>query len=195
LSGKVRPPGPLLRLARLIAGHSDVRRSSDRSEGAVLLLLLAGFLASIVGASLLGAHVYRAEHANAAGLRPVEAVLARNGPAGSLSGFGQVRASWRQPGGGRRAGLLTTVTAPGIWGAPAGTRIQIWVTSSGTPVPPPSEMVMVFSAVLIELGVISGSGVALLVCYGLCRLGLDRRRLRDWESAWAATGPRWTSRR
>ena len=125
----------------------------------------------------------------------MQAVLNQNGPSDSLSGFGQVRVSWRRPDGGRRAGLLTTVTAPGIWDAPAGTRVQIWVTSSGTPVAPPSGMVMVCNAILAEFGVITGSGVALIVCYGLCRLALDRRRLRDWESAWAATGPRWTSRR
>jgi hypothetical protein len=34
----------------------------------------------------------------------------------------------------------------------------------------------------------------LLVCYGLCRLVLDRRRLAAWESAWSLTGPRWTTR-
>jgi hypothetical protein len=26
-------------------------------------------------------------------------------------------------------------------------------------------------------------------------LALDKRRLAAWESAWTATGPRWTSRR
>ena len=40
-----------------------------------------------------------------------------------------------------------------------------------------------------------GAGIALIVCYWLCRLVLDRRRLAAWESAWALTGPRWTTRR
>ncbi len=32
--------------------------------------------------------------------------------------------------------------------------------------------------------------MTLPVCYGLCRLVLDSRRLAAWESAWSLTGPR-----
>ena len=43
--------------------------------------------------------------------------------------------------------------------------------------------------------IVAGAAAGLLICYGLCRVVLDKRRLDAWESAWAATGPRWTSRR
>jgi len=66
MSSQVRPPGPLLRLTRLAVSRSDLRRSSDRAEGTVLLLLLAVFIGSLVGAGLLGTRIYQAERANAA---------------------------------------------------------------------------------------------------------------------------------
>jgi hypothetical protein len=34
----------------------------------------------------------------------------------------------------------------------------------------------------------------LAFCYRLCQRLLDRRRLANWSSAWAVTGPQWTSR-
>jgi len=109
---------------------------------------------------------------------------------------GQALARWRAPDGRELSGLLTTVTAPGIWAAAPGTRVQVWVTSSGEPTtPPPSRALMIFNAVLFAFWAAGAAGVALLCCYRLCRRALDRRRLAAWESAWALTGPRWTSRR
>jgi hypothetical protein len=54
---------------------------------------------------------------------------------------------------------------------------------------------MIFNAVLAAVSAAVGAAVVLLISYGLCRFVLDRRRLAAWESAWAMTGPRWTSRR
>ena len=54
---------------------------------------------------------------------------------------------------------------------------------------------MMASAVLMALAVAAGIAAGLFIPYWLCRLVLDRRRLGAWESAWASTGPRWTSRR
>ena len=45
------------------------------------------------------------------------------------------------------------------------------------------------------LAVAAVAAMALLICYALGRLVLDRRRLAAWESAWNLTGPRWTTRR
>jgi hypothetical protein len=54
---------------------------------------------------------------------------------------------------------------------------------------------MVLTALLAGVTVTAGAAVVLILCYHLCRMVLDRHRLARWESAWAATGPRWTSRR
>ena len=54
---------------------------------------------------------------------------------------------------------------------------------------------MIFNALAVGAAAAGGAGVALLICYALCRLALDRRRLAAWESAWSLTGPRWTTRR
>ena len=92
--------------------------------------------------------------------------------------------------------MLTTATAPGIAGAAAGARIPVWLDRSGQPVAPPGgQVAMIVNALAPSTAVAGGAGMTLLVCYGLCRLVLDRRRLAAWESAWSLTGPRWTTRR
>ncbi len=194
MRGNPQPPGRLQRLARLLVSRSALRRHSDRIEGAALILLLAGVLMGAVAGVLLGMHDYQAQRANAARLRPVTAVLLQAGPADNLNDFGQARARWRAPDGRERVGQLTSVTAPGIWDVPAGTRVRVWVTSAGIPVQPPSSLESFSVAALAAASTAGGSALALLICYWLCRLLLDRQRLRAWESAWAATEPRWTRR-
>jgi hypothetical protein len=194
MPGAPRPPGLLRRLARLLVSRNPLRRPSDRIEGVVLIAVLAGLLAAAAAGLVLGGHVYRQQRAGQARLHPVTAVLSQNGPGDSLDGFGQARARWRAPDGRQRAGLLNTVTAPGIWNAPAGTRVRVWVTRSGAPATPPNDLEALALAALAAAGVAGGGGVVLIIWYWLCRLVLDRQRLRAWESAWAATGPRWTRR-
>ena len=79
---------------------------------------------------------------------------------------------------------------------PAGTRVQIWLNAADEPAaPPPGATVVLFTAIVIAISAACGAGIALILCYWLFRLVLDRRRLAAWESAWALTGPRWTTRR
>jgi hypothetical protein len=86
-------------------------------------------------------------------------------------------------------------TAPGITGASAGTRVRIWLASSGEPAePPPSLSGQVYGAVILAFALTCGAGLGLLACYWLSRLALERRRLAGWQSDWALTGPRWTTR-
>ena len=124
------------------------------------------------------------------------AVLSQSRPSDSyLAGYGVAAARWRVPDGQWRSGTLTTETAPGISGAPAGTRVRVWLTSSGDPAAPPgSQAGTVFTAVLFAIDGAGGAGIVMIICYWLCRLALDRRRLAAWESARARIGPLWTTR-
>jgi hypothetical protein len=184
-------------LSRLLAGRNPLRRSYDRIEGAVLVTLAAAFLLAVAGASVLGGHVYGAQQTETARLHVTVATLTQPGPtiAGQLQP-GHARARWAAADGRQQRGVLTSVTAPDIIGAPAGTRVPVWLNHAGQPgLPPPSRALMIFYALLTAISAVAGATVALIISYAVCRLVIDRRRLAAWESAWALTGPRWTSRR
>jgi hypothetical protein len=189
---------PIQRQARLLAGWNPLRRPHDRIEGATIVVLTAAFLATMAWASFLGARLYQSQLAGAAQLRPATAILTQDGPRPDirLVPTGQVLAHWPGPGGREKSGVLEAVTAPGISGAVAGARVLVWLNRRGQPVAqPPGRALMMVGAVLMALAVVAGIAAGLLLPYRLCRLVLDRRRLAAWESAWASTGPRWTSRR
>jgi ABC-type Fe3+ transport system permease subunit len=124
-------------------------------------------------------------------------VLTQAGPGnGLLVTSGEAAARWRAPDGHRRWGWLTTTTAPDIGGAPAGARVQVWLTRSGEPeAPPPGPWEAGFASVMVAIGAACCAGILLIICYWLCRLALDRRRLAAWASEWSVAGPRWTTRR
>lgn len=185
------------RLVRWLARRNALRRPVDRIEGAILVVLSAALLAAVAVAAVLGTHMYQSQRAASAGLRPAVAVLIQAGPlySGPVRA-GQAEARWRDRGGGERSGVLTTMSAPGIIGAAAGARIPVWLDRSGQPAAPPGEQIaMIVNALVLGVAMAGGAAVALLICYVLCRLVLDRRRLTAWESAWSLTGPRWTTRR
>ncbi len=178
-------------------GRNQLRRPCDRIEGAVVLLLLAAFLAAIAGTVFLGRHIYESQRAAAARVHPGVAVLTKNGPYNAgLNWAGQTTARWRTSDGRLHSGVLTTQTTPAIWNAPAGDRIPVWLTASGQPVAaPPDAAEVIFTSVVIGVAAAGGAGTVLIGCYGLARLLLDWRRLAAWESAWDLTGPLWTPRR
>ena len=188
---------PVRRLARLLIGRNTLRRPADRIEGIVIVLLAAVFLAAVAAASWLGVRVYHAQRVGADGLRPAVAVLTQAGPGNAyLPATGQAAARWRAPDGQRRSGFLTTMTAPDIGGAPAGARVQVWLTRSGEPETPPSgTWEVAFASAVVGIGAACCAGVVLVICYWLCRQALDRRRLAAWAGEWSVTGPRWTTRR
>src|SRR5712691_5957688 len=184
-------------LVRLLAGRNALRRPVDRIEGVVLAALSASFLVAVAVASILSAHTYQSQRVASVGVRPAVAVLIQAGPFySSVAHLGQAGARWRDPGGGEQFGVLTTATTPSIIGAAAGARIPVWLDRSGQPVAPPGgQVAMIVNALAVRAGAAGGAVAALLICYALCRLALDRRRLAAWESTWSLTGPRWTTRR
>ncbi len=189
---------PLARLARLLLGRNELRRSSDRIEGCVVAVLLVAFLTATVTAGILAVRTYQSQRAAGARLRPTVAVLSQPGPDVSavLVPTATTRASWKLPNGTRRTGLLSTLTAPDISYAPRGASVPVWLDHSGQPLlAPPGPVDMMLNAVFVAVCVIAAAAVLLILCYGVCRMILERHRLAQWESAWTAIGPQWTRRR
>ncbi len=200
MSGRARwAAGPVPRLARLFLARNELRRPCDRAEGAILAALAAAFGTVIVLAGVLAGRLYQSERAAAARLHPAVAVLSAPGPVvtglSAPSAQVQAQAVWRVAGGAERSGVLTAGTAPAIDDAGAGATVTVWLNRAGVPQPPPpGQDVMVANALGAGAVLAAGAGALLAACYGLCRRALDRRRLARWGQAWAATGPRWTSR-
>ena len=194
--GPARPPARAVRLARLAIGPSTLRRPSDQVEGFLVLLLAAAFLAAVALAPSFGERLYQFQRADAVRLHPATAVLMQAGPSDNyMTSVGEATARWRAPDGQQRKGVLSTLTAPGISGAAAGTRVPVWLTSSGQPqAPPVSAVDATFGAVVLTIAAVLGTAIVLLTCYALGRLAIDRRRLAKWTSEWSLTGPRWTTR-
>lgn len=197
MAGEARAPGRLpRRMTRFLMSRNKLRRSSDRTEAAIVAVLSAAFLGAVAVAPSFGMRIYQWELARSAHLHQAVAVLSQAGPPVSYwFGYGEATARWQLPDGKWRSGLLTTGNAPAIEGAPAGARVRVWLTGSGEPAdPPPSQSGLVFGAAALAFGASCGAGLVLAMCYGLARVVLDRRRLAAWESDWALTGPRWTTR-
>jgi len=108
----------------------------------------------------------------------------------------EVLARWPAPGGRERSGVLTAVTDPVITSTAPGTRVPVWLNRYYEPVAPPAGQILMTTVALLTAVITAvGAALGLLICYWLCRVALDQRRSAAWESAWALTGPRWTSRR
>ena len=200
MSAESRRTGrPLRRMARLLLGKNELRRLSDRIEGAILVALSVAFLTAAVVAAFLAGHIYQWQRAADGGLRPTVAVPSKPGPvvvnASEPTAYLQAQATWRLADGSERSGLLTLWTAPAIYGARTGSAVPVWLDQSGNPQsPPPGQDDRILNTLTVVTVILAVVAVLLLYCYRLCRLALDRHRLARWELAWAATGPRWTSR-
>lgn len=181
----------------MFLSRNELRRSSDRIEGVVVAMLLGAFVAAVIVAALLADHVYRSAQATSASLRPAVAVLSWPGAITETPILHEATAmaTWQLTDGATRSGLLTTNDAPGIYGQAAGASVPLWLDRSGEPAPPPQGAAgMAVGATMAALAVVVAAASVLAFCYRLCQRGLDRRRLADWSSAWAVTGPRWSSR-
>jgi hypothetical protein len=184
-------------MLRMFVRRNALRRGSDRVEGVVVAVLMVAFVAAVVVAGLLAAHVYRSEQATAASLRQTVAVLSWPGAITETPILHQATAmaTWQLSDGATRSGLLTTDVVPGIYGQPAGASVQLWLGRTGAPAAPPQGAAgMAVGATMAGLAVVVAAATLLAFCYRLCQRLLDRRRLANWSSAWAVTGPQWTSR-
>ena len=182
---------------RLGLDGNPLRRRIDKIAACLAALLMAVFL---IGAPMLSMAAARwAGHAAAAGQRAerswreVPAVLLHGAPLpamGWMFGATWVTARWTAPDGHKRAGTIPVSTS-----LAAGRTVQLWVDTAGSPTgPPPRHGAAVAGEALVAAMATAGLGAVLWWLAGAGRRMLDRRRLADWEAAWAAVGPQWTRR-
>ena len=188
------------RLARKLGLDANpLRRRTDRIATLLTAQLLLVFL---VGAPLLAIGTYSwAGRVGAAELRAerswhvVSAVLlktvsAPNSFATGLFGYSWVPARWVAPNGTARSGNI-----PVEVGMAAGRKVPIWVDGAGRPTDAPltHRAVQARAATMAAVATTALVFVLSFLAWAGHKL-LDRRRLADWELAWAIVGPKWTKR-
>ena len=185
--------------ARMGLDGNPLRRRTDRlatwlAAQFLVVVLIAVPLAAIAAfgwASRSGAAELRAERA----WRVVPAVLLRSVPvadsfAGGVFGYAWVPARWTAPDGRVRTGDI-----PVEVGLRTGRKVSMWVDATGMP----TDIPLTHRAVLARAATAAAVASILLLLVLSClacagRWLLDRRRLADWELAWAIVGPQWTKR-
>jgi hypothetical protein len=73
--------------------------------------------------------------------------------------------------------------------------VPIWVTPAGLPAGPPLThgAVVARSALAAAVAPVA-LAITLAFVAAVTRWMLDRRRLANWDAAWATVGPQWTKR-
>ena len=185
------------RVGALSLGRSPLRREVDRIEASIFAGLLAAFL---IGAPLLAIAAGRWEHSAAAAeqraqqsVHLVTAVLLQDVPdiaVGDGTWDAGALARWTASDGKSFVGdILDTA------GAPAGSRVQIWVDGSGRQTYPPLTRRGLETRVITAAALAPAAFAITLLTVALClRWLLNRRRLAGWGASWADIGPRWTRR-
>jgi hypothetical protein len=177
---------------------NPLRRRTDR----IATWLMAQFLVVVlIGAPLFGiaaftwaGRVGAAEQHAERSWRAVPAVLLRSVPApdsfaGGVFGYAWVPARWTAPDGQGRSGDIPVEV--GL----VGRRVLLWVDAAGRPTDAPLTHRAVVARAATAAAVATVVLLIALSCLALIvRWLLDRRRLADWELAWAIVGPKWTKR-
>lgn len=177
---------------------NPLRRRTDKIATCLAAQLFAAFL---MGALLLSvAAISWAGRAAAAdqqaqrSWRQVSAVLLHAPQTTvALAGFAELSwapAQWTAPDGRARTGEIPV--SPDLT---AGQVVPLWVDAAGWPTGPPLSHRGVLAREAAAAAVATVTlGIVLLCLAGVGRWVLNRRRLADWEAAWASVGPQWTRR-
>lgn len=198
--------GPFGRVARfwrrIHLGRNPLARRSDRVEGALLAIVVLGMLIALPVAAFLGAKTYHGQLAlseeQVSTRHLATATLVQDAPApvpasdgaylaAGNTGSAGVLAHWTGPGGVERFGAITADP-----GATAGTRVPVWLSAAGDPLPAPLT-----TGDAQTTGVLAGiftwvvAALALSGVYWATRLILDRRRAARWDREWLHVGNRW----
>lgn len=190
-------PAPTQLLRRLTWGWNPMCRPGDRLEWTTaltiaVLALLAVPISAAIGTATQTRLELAAFEQTTNGLRATAVVLRDVperpiGPSGLVDQQPAVKATWTQPDGTPRTGLITTRA-----GTKAGSRVTIWLDESGAPTRPPMRPGdIALSAVLAAVFTLLMAEIALVLAYVLTRVLLDRARLSRWETEWARIEPDW----
>jgi hypothetical protein len=195
-----RAPGLLTRLARrhgLV--RSPLRRTTDRIEAAVTVVLVVLAVLVVPAAILIARGIYHRELTEAAAMAThrtaVTAVLLTDAQlqhAGSAepNSATTALARWQLPHGQQRS-------AP-LWvGADrhAGDRVPIWIDQHGNRTDPPETPgFMLVTALVIGVELILGGWVLLWALWRVLCSVLNRINATWWDVQWARTGPGWSRR-
>ena len=178
---------------------NPLRRRTDK----IATWLMAQFLVAVlIGAPLFAIATFTwASRAGAAEQRAerswheVPAVLLRSVPAPDsfaygVFGYSWVPARWTAP-----DGQVRSANIPAEVGLAAGRKVRLWVDGKGRPTDAPLTHRAVLARAATAAAVATAVLLIALSCLALIvRWLLDRRRLADWELAWAIVGPKWTKR-
>jgi len=183
---------------RLGLDGNPLRRRTDKVAACLAALLVMAFL---IGAPVLsiaavgwagrigptGKSVTRSWH-------QIPAVLGQAAPGRSFSravlGYFRVQARWTAPDGLGRAAAI-----PVSAGMAAGHTVPPWLDAAGRPVGRPrSHRAVLARQAAAAVVATAALGIVLLCLTWAGRWVIDRRRLANWEAAWAAVGPQWTKR-
>ncbi|WP_432921995.1 Rv1733c family protein [Microbispora sp. CA-135349] len=183
------------RLRRYRPDRNPLRRRTDRVEAALAAAAVAAVLLAVWPAALAARTVYdgglAAERVGPGARQLVEATLIQEVSVGSAGGRGMLGASlarWTLPGGEVREGVVPAALLLRNGQANA----RLWVDAAGSPAaPPPRRAETVTRAGLAAFGVMAAAAALAGACFVLTRHGLDRRRYREWDAAWAAADQRW----
>jgi hypothetical protein len=180
---RTRRMGPAARVARgLWPDRNPLRRSSDRAEAGMVVMLIMAFLAgaplmALIAWRLTLSATFTTVAARHVGWREVPAVLLVAAPD---SGYFDTPApaAWTAPDGSARTG--TVYVKPG---SPAGTTTTIWVNASGHQEKGP----MTPAQATAQAGLVGGCAVPVwaLILLGAGLLGrhlIDARRMAAWDT-------------
>ena len=184
---------------RLGLDANPLRRRTDKIATFLAAQLLLVFLvcAPLLAITAYGwaGRVAAAEQRAERSWREVPAVLLKSVPApnslaSGLFGYSWVPARWVAPNGQDRSGNIAVDV-----GMAAGRTVRIWVDAAGRPtdVPLAHRAVQARAATVAAVATLALVIVLSFLAWAGRKL-LDRRRLADWELAWAIVGPKWTRR-
>lgn len=93
------------------------------------------------------------------------------------------------------AGTTGTGMVKADAGSLRGSRATVWLDRTGRQVPAPVAGEELMSMTLVGGALGAGcAAFAIVMVRGLVRRGADRRRMTEWEQAWALTAPEWGRR-
>jgi len=186
-------------IGRKLGLDGNPLRRTDRIAACAAALLLAVFLTAAPFLSVAAAGW--AGRPSAAELRAgrsghqVPAIVLQAAPnptasAGGVLGYSLVLACWTALDLRARTDRIPVSSSMA-----AGRTVRLWVNAAGSPAGPPlnDRLVLAYEVTAAVISTVTlGIMLSCLACAG--RWVLDRRRLADWEAAWAAVDPQWTRR-